>query len=435
MSRFHPLTNSHASATILFAALISITATTASCDLDDSPAGIAGAARLDSSWEPTVSPVKLTRESIADSSAVLTMGAKVRSAAADRATLDRAWYSRDGERYEALYISPKGEAYGRRGAASERPAPDEVVGLGSLGSLPDVGLSQAEIQAEIERLEDTGTSGSVPGNGPEETDGVTAGARIFTDWTIDRRSRQSSTITLESAPLRMVGALSGSGNTQSSGCTGTKIGPRAVLTAAHCVMDADGNISSSGRFNPGQTNTETPNGSLQWSGVFLRDWRIHRKYDYAVLFLADSASTVGLGWLGVAYWNSASGYTGRGASLHGYPCGPNLNCGAITEQRCKDSPRSDKRCDGWMYSHSADLWANSFRDDDLLQYDNDMSSGQSGSSVYVQPSPGDRRVVAVNTHSWNGVSMGPRFRASMWDDVCDWIAAVSSAHGSHSSCN
>jgi hypothetical protein len=140
--------------------------------------------------------------------------------------------------------------------------------------------------------------------------------------------------------------------------------------------------------------------------------------------------------MGIGWWNSASSYNGRGSSLFGYPCGANRDCGEIDEQRCKASPRTDHRCDGWMYGHARTLTTSSFRSDDLLQYDNDMSSGQSGSAVYTwfNNSP---MVLAVNTHSWSGVSMGPRFRQSMWNDVCAWIAhpAKQSAYATHPLCN
>jgi hypothetical protein len=90
-----------------------------------------------------------------------------------------------------------------------------------------------------------------------------------------------------------------------------------------------------------------------------------------------------------------------------------------------------------MYGHSSDLGPASYMNNGLLQFDHDASSGQSGSSLYTKLSASDRRVVAVVSHSVvsTGVMRGARFRASMWNDVCDWIAAVSSQYGSHGSCN
>jgi V8-like Glu-specific endopeptidase len=400
--------------------------TAGACALDAEPAPDTTEEHVPrGSWEPVANPVRIAAE-VSDSLAVLRMDDETQRELADRALGDRTWLAGTGERYEALYVSPSGKAYGRLGAAPAWPEPDAQVGAGSLGWIPDSEAPGAVVDA-VPELRDSGEAGEAP-------DGALY-ARITTDISNDRRSRFGNVASLTSVPLRMVGVMTSNGDTDRGGCTGTKIGPRAVLTASHCVMNEDGDIRTSGWFNPGQTNTTTPNGSFRWSGVYLRDWRIHRRYDYAIVFLQDNVDAVGLGWLGVAYWNSAAGYSGRGASLHGYPCGPARDCGQVTEQRCAASPRRDKRCDGWMYSHSTNLWSNSYRNDGLLQYDHDMSSGQSGSSVYVQLSPGDRRVVAVNTHSWNGVSMGARFRSYMWNDVCTWIAAVPSQFGTHGSCN
>jgi V8-like Glu-specific endopeptidase len=377
-------------------------------------------------WEKTANPVALSDalpqvEILPDGLLESTESSLARSA-----ELDRGWFADDGERYDALYIHHDGRSYGRRRAAtSSYRIPDAANDFGAFTGAG--GVLDADAFARLE----ADSAGRVPDADPA---GLSAQARIGTDWSNDRRSRIASGLT--TWPTRTIGALSGNGNTQSSGCSGTKVGPRAVLTAAHCVMGSTGSITFSGRFNPGQTNTTTPNGSITWSGVFLRDWRVHRKYDYAILYLADSPATVGLGWMGVVWWNGTSGYAGRGSKLFGYPCGPNNNCGTIAQQRCKASPRTDKRCDGWMYGHSSLLWPNSYRSDDLLQYDNDMSSCQSGSAVWTWHGNA-AAVMAVNTHSSNGVSMGARFRQSMWNDVCTWIGhpAFQSAYATHSLCN
>lgn len=307
---------------------------------------------------------------------------------------DPVWRSADGERYDALFVLPDGTAYGRFGEAPlmERPTEENDFGM--------------QIYDEIEQVNRS---------------------RIWTDTSIDDRYRVSSTTTY---PSRTIGALSSSGNTQSSACTASKVGPRALLTAAHCIMDSSGNITTSGRWNPGQTNTATPNGSFSWSGAYLRDYRNGRQYDYAILFLEDDADAVGLGWLGIAWWNSESSYTGKNGTLRGYPCGPNTSCGSITVQKCKASPRSDERCDGWMYGHTAAIPSGSWNRTGELKIDNDASSGQSGSPVYRS-----NAVLGVYWGSLSGQNYAARFRSSMWNDVCGWIASVPSAHATHSLCN
>jgi V8-like Glu-specific endopeptidase len=382
---------------------------------------------LSGDWEVAAHPVVLTDQALADHVLVEEIGELTQSALAEIAERDLAWYAADGERYETLYIHENGKAYGRRMARySANRNPEET---NNFGAFRGVGGSADDIFGDSAIGHNAAASGGFASGLGDVTQ-----ARISTNWQDDRRYRVSTGMT--TYPTRVIGALSGSGNTQSGGCSGTKVGPRAVLTAAHCVMNSSGSISLSGRFNPGQTSTTTPNGSLSWSGVFLRDWRIHRRYDYAILYLADSPATVGLGWMGVVWWNGSSGYNGRSSKLFGYPCGANMACGDTTVQMCKASPRSDKRCDGWMYGHSRTLNSNSFRSDELLQYDNDMSSGQSGSAVWTWYGS-SAAVMAVNTHSWSGVSMGPRFRQSMWNDVCSWIAHPSkqSAYATHSLCN
>jgi len=344
----------------------------------------------------------------------------------EQAENDPAWYASDGERYEALYVTSEGVVYGRRGPAPEAKAPDAANNYGSFEGAPAPAFNahQPPPGGPGDRPDDF----AVEGTGPVHVE-------IGTDSTNDIRGRQSSLATLQSFPFRVVGAMSGNGNTGSSGCSGAKIAPRAVLTASHCVLTPAGAVQLNGFFNPGQTNTTTPNGSIAWNGVFLQDWRIHRKWDYAVVFLADSAAMVGLGHMGVTWWTSATGYNGKHSANAGYPCGPNgpANCGTIAVQTCNDSPRADKRCDGWMYGSGAVLNTASFMADDLLKFYNDLSKGHSGSPVWMNLTGGGAAVLAVATHS-DGIGtdvMGPRFRQVMWDDVCSWIGMKPSTFGTH----
>ncbi len=52
-------------------------------------------------------------------------------------------------------------------------------------------------------------------------------------------------------------------------CTGTLIGPKHVVTAAHCVYDINDSHQyvASINFAPGQNGNAEPYGQLEWSSV------------------------------------------------------------------------------------------------------------------------------------------------------------------------
>lgn len=166
----------------------------------------------------------------------------------------------------------------------------------------------------------------------------------------------------------------------------------------------------------------------------LRDWRAGRRFDYALLYLDDKPANVALGWMGVAWWTDALSYTGHAAFNKGYPCGPSNSCGTIAHQLCKASPRSDHRCDGWMYGDSTTLTPYAATSDYRLEYDLDTSDGHSGSAIYTYLA-GSPAVMAIHYGNSGGLNAGARFRSSMWNDICTWIADVPSAYGTHSLCH
>jgi V8-like Glu-specific endopeptidase len=353
----------------------------------------------------------------------------VRRPAADIARLrgeDKAWRASDGSRFEAMLVMPDGTAYGRRGASRKAKAPSEANEFGSFeGDRP----SDEEIALAIEKLEQT-----------ETDDGLNDKGILGSSLSTDRRARISSTGTLTGFPMRTIGALNQSQSAGETGCTGTKVGPRHVLTAAHCVLASNGTWTTSGWFHPGQTRTAHPNTggtAVRWSGVYARDWRVDSRWDYALLYLEDRRDSFQLGWLGVAWWTNSAGYNGKNVSVHGYP----MRSSSSNAEKCNASSLSNKDCGGWMYGHSDTLDSAAFRSDEQLEYDIDTTRAQSGSSVRYNL--GGSNWVTLGVHygcagfggCGGGRNRAARFRQNMWNDICGWIAEVPSTHGQHSLCN
>lgn len=340
---------------------------------------------------------------------------------------DRSWFAPDGERYEAMLVLADGTAFGRKGAAPEATVPSAANGFGaSEGDLP----SDAQVQEAIARLE-RGEGEGVIGEEPprKHTRGI-----LGDSLADDRRTRVTSVTTLTSFPYRTIGALNGTSSAGATSCTGTRVGPRHVITAAHCVLSETGAWTTSGWFHPGQTNVSHPNAggtAISWSGVYARDWRISRGFDYALLYLQDRANSTALGWMGME-WFSSGAYESKYVSLYGFPS----KTGTTDTRRCQASSLSNKNCDGWMYGHGDFLDDDAYRSDDQLEYDIDTGPAQSGSSVWR-----NNNVLGVH---WGCAAFGgcdgdernraSRVRPSMWNDVCGWIGEVDSAFGSHALC-
>lgn len=360
---------------------------------------------------------------------------------------DKSWQAADGTRYEAMLVLTDGTAFGRRGAAPNQRVPDKINNFGgNAGDPPAEFPSDEAVARGIERLEQNAEqeAGGASAEGPPDSANPFANSANLAPGILgstlnsDRRLRVSNTTTLTSTNYRTIGALNQVASAGYTFCTGTKVGPRAVLTNSHCVLSAGGVWTTSGWFHPGQTSTTHPNTSgtaVSWSGVYARDWRgsSNRRWDYAVVFLDDRADSYNLGWFGIAWWNSASNYNSLYTTVYGYPTWTST----LDEEKCKDSAVASKICDGWMYGHGAWLDSNAFRSDELLEYDIDTIPAQSGSPIF-QSSTNTILGVHSGCPGFGGCgssrNLGARFRTSMWNDVCSWIASVPSAHGSHGLC-
>lgn len=325
---------------------------------------------------------------------------------------DRAGFARaaNGRPYSAMLVYEDGTNFARAGEVDlGYVVPPEGFGAWN----PEGMLKVDETQVE---------KGMFNGSKAVGTESIIGGT-----LNSDRRIRYSAAATLTAYPFRTVGSISGNGNTKSGSCSGVIIGPRHVLTAAHCLHDSNGNWYSPLYFNPGQTNNVKLNGSHKMVARWARDHGIHKKYDYGVMVLKDSPALASLGWMGIAWWNNQASYDGRFAYNKGYP---------LANNDCKASPLANDNCDGWMYGDADSLESNAATNNHLLQYDIDTQTGHSGSPVYHYLG-GSPAVLAVHGYGAGGslLNYGARFRGSMYNDVCSWIGNIDSAYAAHPNCN
>jgi V8-like Glu-specific endopeptidase len=189
-----------------------------------------------------------------------------------------------------------------------------------------------------------------------------------------------------------------------STCTATLIGPKTVITAAHCVYDHDtGGWVQAMSFLPGMTDAESaPFGQFDWANINILKGFIDNydgtnygsvmPWDLAEIELAEPAGDQ-LGWLGFRV-DDASDFK---AEIIGYP---------------GDKP------DGTMWDVKCDIPAANFGDQ-IYWHNCDTYAGSSGSSMFEDAGKGDLYIRGINVAEDDKVNYGVRLIDSYYQFIID----------------